>query len=299
MSLTLRNINLMTISITLDQIEHLFSSFFYRNSLSHPENSSGKKVPSEDSQKSLTSTCSPSSTLIDYFTVPAGQLTFDSEGNDSPSSPYYSRVASIPPSPSGITIGRGLDLGHTILPKANIKKILHNNGMSDTQVDVLLGAYGLVDTEEQPHAVENYFSEHADYFSPTLPNGAPNPDRIIITPKTQYDLFNATYQAYEQDTERVYKRTQATQAENGIDLPDFSDLPASTQELIVDMHYHGDWGIGRYNDDILTGIADDDKTQLLRGISNQTKDVDPARILNRKNFIEKSDLTMNAHLKDI
>jgi hypothetical protein len=48
--------------------------------------------------------------LKDPLRVSRGQITFDAEGNDDPSSPYYSRKPHVPSSRSGITIGRGYDL---------------------------------------------------------------------------------------------------------------------------------------------------------------------------------------------
>ncbi|MEH2921975.1 hypothetical protein ACFFL1_11420 [Samsonia erythrinae] len=44
--------------------------------------------------------------------VPQGQITFDGEGDDSPNSPYFSRVIHWPGNPkSGVTLGRGYDMG--------------------------------------------------------------------------------------------------------------------------------------------------------------------------------------------
>ncbi|WP_413732863.1 hypothetical protein [Sodalis sp. RH20] len=45
------------------------------------------------------------------LTVSAGQVTFDAEGNDDPSSLYFSRQLHWPQGVSGVTLGRGYDMG--------------------------------------------------------------------------------------------------------------------------------------------------------------------------------------------
>ena len=42
--------------------------------------------------------------------VENGQLTFDAEGDDNPSSRYFSRTLHVPSRWSGITLGRGYDI---------------------------------------------------------------------------------------------------------------------------------------------------------------------------------------------
>ena len=54
---------------------------------------------------------------VRWLTVPFGQLTFNSEGNDKDDSIYFSRRPHVPNNNgvvigiSGVTFGRGLDLG--------------------------------------------------------------------------------------------------------------------------------------------------------------------------------------------
>lgn len=63
------------------------------------------------------------------FRVDAGQLTFDAEGSEG--GRFHSREAHVPPGPSGVTIGRGYDLGqHT---KAQIRAALTGIGLSKGQ----------------------------------------------------------------------------------------------------------------------------------------------------------------------
>jgi hypothetical protein len=48
--------------------------------------------------------------FLDCLDVNRGQFTFDAEGNDVPTSKYFSRVPHVPTATSGITLGRGYDL---------------------------------------------------------------------------------------------------------------------------------------------------------------------------------------------
>ena len=46
-----------------------------------------------------------------YLKVRKGQLTFNAEGNNKKGSRYYSRKPHVPGKSSGITLGRGYDMG--------------------------------------------------------------------------------------------------------------------------------------------------------------------------------------------
>jgi hypothetical protein len=48
--------------------------------------------------------------FLDCLDVIRGQFTFDAEGNDVPTSKYFSRVPHVPTATSGIILGRGYDL---------------------------------------------------------------------------------------------------------------------------------------------------------------------------------------------
>lgn len=60
---------------------------------------------------------------IKWLTVPKGQLTFDAEGNDNNDSPYFSRHIHWPGGVSGVTIGRGYDLGQQNDPSLDFDSI--------------------------------------------------------------------------------------------------------------------------------------------------------------------------------
>ena len=49
--------------------------------------------------------------LIGFLTVHKGQVTFNAEGNNNRKSRFYSRKPHVPGGNSGITIGRGYDMG--------------------------------------------------------------------------------------------------------------------------------------------------------------------------------------------
>ncbi|WP_239419938.1 pesticin C-terminus-like muramidase [Pseudomonas saudimassiliensis] len=112
--------------------------------------------------------------------MPKGQLTFDVEGNDDESSIYFSRVAHWPRlGASGITIGRGYDIGH----QSNVKSDLESVGITEPLLSWLEGAQGLT-----RNAARDY-----------LQNASPEIRRHQITRKQQQELFLLAYERMEND----------------------------------------------------------------------------------------------------
>lgn len=200
--------------------------------------------------------CTSCPAQVDYLKPPKGQLTFDAEGNDNPNSPYYSRKPHLPPSPSGVTVGRGLDLSTTKLSKSELKTALKDGGMADDQIDLLAGAHGLNRVDSAA-----YFEKHSAELK-----------KIELTQKQQYDLFNTTYAKYEADTERLYTdKTSVRLAEKYGSTTAWEDLDASTRDVLVDMRYRGDFGYDRIVDSgMAPGVTENDPAKLLPGLDNTT-----------------------------
>ncbi|VVO35587.1 hypothetical protein [Pseudomonas fluorescens] len=81
---------------------------------------------------------------LKWLKVPYGQLTFDVEGNDiedesHPLYRYFSRVVHWPGGASGITIGRGYDLGQRPAPESDLRAA----GVEEQLLTWLIGAKGL------------------------------------------------------------------------------------------------------------------------------------------------------------
>ena len=76
---------------------------------------------------------------LKWLKVPKGQLTFDAEGNDIDTSPWFSRKIHWPGGVSGVTIGRGYDLGQ----QASANEDLVQIGVTDPFKSWLVGSQGL------------------------------------------------------------------------------------------------------------------------------------------------------------
>ena len=80
--------------------------------------------------------------LPGYLKVKKGQLTFNWEGNNNKKSRHYSRKPSVPSSSSGITIGRGYDMGKK--SKQQVFTDLIKAGISDKLAELLAKGAELV-----------------------------------------------------------------------------------------------------------------------------------------------------------
>jgi hypothetical protein len=88
--------------------------FGTENWLPHPQSPFarlGPIPPSMPMSVSSTSILPAPAGPLGVFEVSQGQITFDAEGNDNQGSPYFSRQISWPGGDSGVTIGRGYDMG--------------------------------------------------------------------------------------------------------------------------------------------------------------------------------------------
>ncbi len=160
---------------------------------------------------------------LKWLTVERGQLTFDVEGNDidDPGHPlhiYFSRKVHWPGGASGITIGRGYDLGQnknaeTDLASANIPEPLYS---------WLIGAMGL-----QGQTARNYIKA-----------ASPEIKRFSISRKQQHELFKPVYELMEREVLRVSGKADTTDKYGVLDWP--STHPA-IKDLIVDLKYRGDY----------------------------------------------------------
>lgn len=162
---------------------------------------------------------------IKWLTVPKGQLTFDAEGNDNNDSPYFSRHIHWPGGVSGITIGRGYDLGQQNDPSSDFDFIELSQPLNNWLVE-LKGMSGL----DAKNLYKSADSSISDYE---------------ITRKQQYDLFVITYNRLEADvksicqkpnTIRVYHPNPNTTPEQA-----WNDIPEKIKEVLVDLRYRGDY----------------------------------------------------------
>ena len=159
-----------------------------------------------------------------WLTVPYGQLTFDVEGNDiedelNPLYRYFSRVAHWPGGASGVTIGRGYDLGQ----RPNPRKDLSAAGIEEPLLSWLLGAKGL-----QGDAAKNYiFDTPADYR------------KKKITRRQQYELFLPVYEHMKKEVIRISNINTIIESYGVLN---WNSIDSKIQDIVVDLIYRGDYG---------------------------------------------------------
>src|SRR5699024_5722174 len=157
---------------------------------------------------------------LKWLIVTHGQLTFDVEGNDIENSIYFSRVPHWPGGVSGITIGRGYDLGQW--DKATIERDLTYAGIKDPLYSWLVNAQGL-----KGNAAKNYLQK-AD-------------PKIISTPitrKQQYLLFEPVYEFMKNDVITISNK-KAVKKEYG--TLNWATTDSIIKDIIVDLRYRGDY----------------------------------------------------------
>lgn len=169
-----------------------------------------------------------------WLIVPKGQFTFDNEGDDIESSPYFSRKAHVPNNngtvigQSGVTIGRGLDVGNPPTgatgqspSKLNLEKLFQKSELTPELSDWLLSVEGV--KKEASLQVLN--------------NSSLDDDEMTLTRKQQHLMFNVVYEFMEEKT-RVLLTKPDVQAKFG--LVDWDNLPLNVKEVLIDLTYRGD-----------------------------------------------------------
>ncbi|MEB2519733.1 hypothetical protein SOP85_30590, partial [Pseudomonas sp. YuFO20] len=160
---------------------------------------------------------------LSWLIVPYGQLTFDAEGNDiddelHPSFKYFSRVAHWPGGVSGVTIGRGYDLGQ----RPNPGKDLSDAGVQEPLRSWLIGAKGLQGT-----AAKNYIANASDEIR-----------EHQITRQQQYRLFLPVYDHMKKEVIRI-SNSNINKADYGV--LNWGEVSCKVQDVVIDLIYRGDY----------------------------------------------------------
>ena len=152
---------------------------------------------------------------MNELTVPYGQLTFDAEGNDDPNSRYFSRVAHVPPGGSGVTIGRGYDLGN--FTQSKVEEGLVQAGIDPTP---WRGAYGKKSADAQ-----SWYEANKGKLGE-------------ITREQQKKLFIYTYDDLKADVVRISTKADVLKVYG---KTDFATLDPRILDVVVDLRYRGDY----------------------------------------------------------
>ncbi len=169
-----------------------------------------------------------------WLTVPKGQLTFDSEGNDIDNSPFFTRKAHVPNNRghvignSGVTIGRGLDLGNPPSgasgqrpTRLDLAKTFKQAGLNPKLSSWLLSTKGKTKTDALR----------------TLNSAGLTKDELIMTRKQQCMMFIAVYAYMEEKTRILITKPSSRQAYGNVN---WDRLPRKIQEVLTDLTYRGD-----------------------------------------------------------
>lgn len=189
---------------------------------------------------------------ISWLLVPSGQLTFDVEGNDiedttHPLHIYFSRVAHWPGGVSGVTIGRGYDLGQ----RPNPRKDLSAAKITEPLYSWLLGAKGL-----KGQAAKDY-----------LASASPEIRKTKISRKQQYNLFTPVYEFMKSEVIRISNSTSNATSYGTLDW-DATDK--KIQDIAVDLIYRGDY-TPTSRKEVQQSFIDNDLKTLRETMANQTK----------------------------
>ncbi|HEU4328317.1 MAG TPA: SH3 domain-containing protein [Roseiflexaceae bacterium] len=179
----------------------------------------------------------------DYFKVDEGQLTFDAEGTEG--GRYHTRVIHWPGGASGVTIGRGYDLGHHTAQE--IVRDMVASGISRSDAQKFAEAAGLKGTDAQAWVRNNRAS---------MPE---------ITAEQQENLFARTYASYEANAKRISNKKDV-EAKYG--ETEWDTLTPAIRDLVVDLLYRGDY-TPRTRQLIQSYIADNDLQGLYTVMSNR------------------------------
>lgn len=162
-----------------------------------------------------------------WLTVPKGQLTFDAEGSDVENSIFFSRVVHWPGnSASGVTIGRGYDLGNR--SKIEVYNDLVDSGVPGDVAMVISNGAGIKGAEASRFVVENK-------------------SRTLITRKAQHKLFIKIYPDYVHRAKLNYERWTTSYHINAANIngvsifnkTNWDMLDEKIKDVIVDLVYQG------------------------------------------------------------
>lgn len=147
-----------------------------------------------------------------------GLLTFEAEGNDAASSPWYSRRLHWPKGASGVTIGRGYDMRHRTA--AAVKADLIAAGVSAAVAEQYSGGAGLHGSE-----AETFVEDHRDEYDE-------------LTWAQQLALFETVYDEICQDVRRISNKQDVIDLYGSVD---WDHVDQRILDVIVDLRYRGDY----------------------------------------------------------
>ena len=179
------------------------------------------------------------------FTVARGQLTFDAEGMELPSSRFHSRVLHVPSSSSGATIGRGYDM--SMRSSHEIHEDLMAAGLTEQNANQFSRLAGM-----QGSSAEIFIDTH-------------NLDQLIISASQQKALFELVYAELEGDVIRICGKHDVVERYGNTDWQNLNHL---IRDVLIDLRFRGDYKpVTRQK--IQESVADNSLSSFASHIKNQ------------------------------
>jgi hypothetical protein len=151
------------------------------------------------------------------FIVPAGQLTFEAEGQEVRGL-FFSRRPHVPSNSSGVTLGRGYDM--KMKTRTKILGDLTNAGIDAALAARFAGAVGL-----QGRSAKQYLHDQGL-------------EAVEITPAQQKALFLTTYEEHAADVKRICATNTVVRTYG---RTAWDQLHPTIQDVVVDLRYRGDY----------------------------------------------------------
>ncbi len=169
-----------------------------------------------------------------WLTVPKGSLTFNAEGDDIVGSPFFTRKPHIPHNgntvigESGITIGRGLDIGKRT--SSEVENIFSQASENCRAIPSDLLDWLKDGAKKIKQPAFNYWK--------TLDRDVSSSEQII-TRKMQHYFFLTIYDEYVKKAKDLTTRKSVCDAYLGGKKIDWDSLSDSVKDVIVDLLYVG------------------------------------------------------------
>lgn len=145
-----------------------------------------------------------------------GIVTFKSEGTEG--GRYHSRILHVPSSGSGLTVGRGYDMGQK--SSAKIASDLGKAGIDTHSVNIIKTAAGLKGAKARHFIVDHDLLD------------------FQITPTTQKTLFEGSFSEEAKETKRI---CTSKAVEKLYGSCDWDKLDTRIKQMLVDLKYRGDY----------------------------------------------------------
>lgn len=194
-------------------------------------------------------------------TIKEGQITFDAEGNNNPTSPYFSRVIHWPGNDlSGVTLGRGYDMGSR--SESEIYNHMEVAGIEHGQATQIAQAYGKKGMVAQQFVRDN------------------KKNIGEITTEQEIIIFNAIYPGYVERAVKNYNHWTASEP----DRTEWDALDQIVRDVLVDFVYQG---FTKGPNPMKAGMRND-KEELIRYIESTPaiRQYEPGR--NRARYLRKN-----------